>query len=145
MHPETWRPHFLVSGSNSLASLMCVQQKASGLALSPYKLKHYLLGSITQLELHDSQRPQQTIQESSPVGTKALPGATQGSDMKTLRSLLLLLHLQLDNTIPAIHRSSYALRSFPHFKHCNTPILMQTVINDGRYLCMVILQSSGTI
>ena len=82
---------------------------------------------------------------SFPINTEILPGATQSSNTKTLWSSLLLHYLQLDNTIPVIHGSDYAARSSLRFKHCNTPISMQAVMNSDRYLYMMILQSSDVI
>ena len=75
------------------------------------------------------------------INTRIFSGATQGSDMKTLRSSL-FLYLQLDSTIPVILGSDYAVRSSPHFEHCNAPISMRAFINGGRFLCIAILQLS---
>ena len=71
--PDTWRLHFLVSGPNSLISLTWAQEKASGLVPSLHQLRHYLPGSITQPELHDSLKPQQSVQGSPPTGTRPFP------------------------------------------------------------------------
>jgi len=67
-----------------------------------------------------------------------LPGATQGSDTKTLQSLLLLRYLRLDSTIPTIYKFSYATGSSPRSKCCNAIISMQVVIDSGGYLYMAI-------
>ena len=72
------------------------------------------------------------------ISTRTLPGATQGSDTKTLRSLLLMRYFQLDITIPAIHRSNNTTRSSPRSKRCNTPISMRVVMDRGENLCMTI-------
>jgi len=123
-----------------------LKKEASDLAPSPHQLRHYLRGFITQLELHNSLGRKQSVQRSSPTSTRTLSRATQGSDTKTLRSLLLLLYLQLDSMIPVIHGSDYAVRFFfSRFERCNPPISMRATMNGGRYLCMVILQSSSAI
>jgi len=67
-----------------------------------------------------------------------LSGATQGSDMKTLRNLLLLRYLQLDGTIHAICGSRYAAKSSPRFKRYNTHISMRVIMDSDGYHCMTI-------
>ena len=113
-------------------------KKASGLTLSTHPIRHHSTGAARL-----SGMP--AITRSLPISTGILFGATQGSDTKTLRSLLLLRHLQLDRTIPTIHRSDYTIRSSPRSERCNAPISMLTIMNGGRCLCRMILQSGGLI
>ena len=72
------------------------------------------------------------------IGKRILPGATQNSNRKTLRTLLLLQWSQLGSIILMIHESGYAARSSTHSKYYNSPIPMRVVMNSGEYICMVI-------
>ena len=104
---------------------------------NPHLIRHHSSEFITQAELHYSPGRQQSVQ-GFPISIKTLPGATQDSDTKILRSSLLLCYLQLDSTIPMIYGSSYAARSSPHSKCYKTSISMWALMNSGRYLCMAI-------
>ena len=116
------------------------KKKASSLAPSPHPIRHHLIGAAW-------------LSETPTINTRNLFLSVHRSfleppkapDMKTLRSLLLLCHLHLDNTISVIHRSDYVVGSSPLSEHCYALISMQGVMNSGEYLCMTILQSSDAI
>ena len=131
-HSQTWR------GPKKKASNPWAEEKVSGHARSSHQLRHYLPGSITQPKLHD-------YLGAPTIFTRTIPWSIQVSYTKTLRSLLLLRYLQLDSMIPSIHGSDYAVRFFSCSECCNAPISMWAVMNCDVNLCMVILQSSGTI
>jgi len=78
------------------------------------------------------------------IDTKILPGATQGSNAKTLQSMLLLRCLKLDSTILAICISSYAARLSLRPKCYKTFISMRVVKDSGGYMWRS-QQSSGAI
>ena len=100
-------------------------RRASGLALSPHLIRHYILGSTTQPEMCNSGVPT--------TNTRILfyqhkdPSRSHSRLWhKDHRSSLLPRYLKLDNMIPVIHKSAYAARSSPHSKRCNAPISMRT-------------------
>ena len=134
-----WAPAHLQAwhGAKKKASSTWAQEESSGLAPNPHLIRHHSSEFITQAELHYSPGRQQSVQ-GFPISIKTLPGATQDSDTKILRSSLLLCYLQLDSTIPMIYGSSYAARSSPHSKCYKTSISMWALMNSGRYLCMAI-------
>ena len=79
------------------------------------------------------------------ISMKTLPGATRGSNTKILRSLLLLCYLQLNSTIPVIHKFSYA-PDHSHILNVVTPLnlygLLWIVVNISAWRSK---QSSGVI
>ena len=99
-----------------------LKKKASGLIPSPhhqtslYRI-HYSPGAVW-------------LSGTPIIDGRILPCITQGSNKKTLWSMLLMRYLQLDNTILAICYSSYVAILSPHFKCYNTPLSMRVVMNS---------------
>ena len=71
-------------------------------------------------------------------GAKTTSEAIPPSDTKTLRSLLLLLWLQLGEMTPVIYGFDHAVRSSPCSKYYNAPTSMWAIMDSGEYLYMTI-------